>query len=262
MKRMLAFVAALALLLPVAPGSALADGCQFTLGFKDLHDAIPSIVGDCIDNQAFAPNGDAQQHTTKGLMAWRKADNWTAFTDGYRTWIRIPTGIANRLNTERLPGEAQQPDPQAPAPAPASPAPSASSQPSASPTPYGPISTSGASPDNTGPPFAPAGTGFTITIDDALGYQPALMTIHPRDCVTWVNVRGFNVHTITSDNGTNPPFNSGGLGMNQSWGTCFAQPGKYGYHSDTDAYQGIDGLTQMPTTIYPLHGIITVQAPS
>lgn len=39
-------------------------------------------VGNCTDNRAFAANGDAQQHTTNGLMAWRKADNWTTFTNG------------------------------------------------------------------------------------------------------------------------------------------------------------------------------------
>ena len=37
-------------------------------------------------------NGDGLQETTAwhgkgGLMVWRKADNFTAFTDGYRTWI-------------------------------------------------------------------------------------------------------------------------------------------------------------------------------
>ena len=39
-------------------------------------------------------------------MAWRKADNWTAFTDGYRTWINGPNGLVMRLNTERFVWEA------------------------------------------------------------------------------------------------------------------------------------------------------------
>jgi len=55
-----------------------------------------------MDNQAFAGSGDAVQHTTKGLMAWRKADNWTAFTNEYTTWIDGPDGLASRLNTERF----------------------------------------------------------------------------------------------------------------------------------------------------------------
>jgi hypothetical protein len=36
---------------------------------------------------------------------WRKADNWTAFTDGYRTWVNGPAGLVRRLNTERFPWE-------------------------------------------------------------------------------------------------------------------------------------------------------------
>jgi len=66
-------------------------GCQFVLGFKTLHDLDSADIGDCQDNQAFAANGDAQQHTAKGLMAWRKADNWTAFTNGYMTWLTVRT---------------------------------------------------------------------------------------------------------------------------------------------------------------------------
>src|SRR5713101_682256 len=79
--------------------------CLFILGFKTLHDVDGADVGACVDNQAFAVNGDAQQHTTKGLMAWRKADNWTAFTNGYMTWINGPNGLQNRLNTDRFPWE-------------------------------------------------------------------------------------------------------------------------------------------------------------
>lgn len=35
-------------------------------------------------------------------MVWRKADNWTAFTDGHRTWINGPNGLQQRLNIERF----------------------------------------------------------------------------------------------------------------------------------------------------------------
>ena len=94
-------------------------GCQFVLGFKAVHDAIPAIVGECLDNQGFAPNGDSQQHTTNGLLAWRKADNWTAFTDGYRTWLIGPNGLQQRLNSERFPWEGDyHPSPSVPASAP------------------------------------------------------------------------------------------------------------------------------------------------
>ena len=53
-------------------------------------------------------------------MAWRKADNWTAFTDGNRTWINGPYGLADRLNTECSTWEDCAKDP---APPPAEPAP-------------------------------------------------------------------------------------------------------------------------------------------
>ena len=51
--------------------------CQYILGFETLHDLAPSAVGECLDSQAFAANGDAQQHTTHGLLAWRKAGTST-----------------------------------------------------------------------------------------------------------------------------------------------------------------------------------------
>jgi hypothetical protein len=91
----------------VLPGTAQAQTqtCQFVLGFRTLHDLISDHAGDCRDNQGYAVNGDAQQLTTKGLMVWRKADNWTAFTDGYQTWLMGPYGLVERLNTQRYPWE-------------------------------------------------------------------------------------------------------------------------------------------------------------
>ena len=106
-------VLAFSLLLPAAPMAA-AD-CQFVLGFaalKSLIDAAegPDKVGNCLENQRSNPvNGDAVQQTTGGLMVWRKLDNWTAFTDGYRTWINGPHGLQARLNTETFDWEASPP---------------------------------------------------------------------------------------------------------------------------------------------------------
>ena len=103
----------LALLGP-APPVAAAD-CQFILGFatlKTLLDAAegPDKVGTCLENQRFNPeNGDALQRTTGGLLVWRKADNWTAFTDGYRTWLNGPHGLQARLNTKCESGSMQSP---------------------------------------------------------------------------------------------------------------------------------------------------------
>jgi len=95
--------------LPVAAAQPVA--CAFQLGFGTLHDLIPEIVGDCLENEHHNPdNGDALQRTTGGLLVWRKADNWTAFTDGTTTWINGPEGLANRPNAGPLfPWEAAAP---------------------------------------------------------------------------------------------------------------------------------------------------------
>ncbi|MHB8620476.1 MAG: glycosyl hydrolase [Chloroflexota bacterium] len=87
---------------PVAAGGA----CSFELGFKAFHDQLANVVGNCVDNEGHNPaNGDALQLTTGvngkgGMLVWRKADNWTAYTDGFRTWINGPNGIQKRLNTD------------------------------------------------------------------------------------------------------------------------------------------------------------------
>ena len=94
-------------LFPVAV-QAQTPACQFVLGFATMAAAVPQ-VGTCKEQQHFAPNGDAQQLTAGGLLVWRKADNWTAFTDGYRTWLNGPNGIQQRLNTDRFSWEAAVP---------------------------------------------------------------------------------------------------------------------------------------------------------
>src|SRR5581483_12048955 len=90
-----------------SPPDTSAAGCTFQLGFRALHDLAPDVVGDCrVDEHHNPANGDALQETTRGLLVWRKADNFTAFTDGYRTWVNGPLGLQTRLNTERFPWEA------------------------------------------------------------------------------------------------------------------------------------------------------------
>jgi hypothetical protein len=94
-------------LLLVGASSVSAAECQFVLGFETLRDLIGhDIVGDCLENEHYNAIGDSVQQTTGGHMAWRKADNWTAFTDGYRTWVNGPDGLQQRLNTERFEWEA------------------------------------------------------------------------------------------------------------------------------------------------------------
>lgn len=106
----LALAIAGTLCVPITTSASVLADCQFSLGFKALHDLDPSDVGNCTANQTYAANGDAQQPTTRGLLVWRKADNSTAFTDGFRTWINGPYGLQERLNTERLSWEAAATD--------------------------------------------------------------------------------------------------------------------------------------------------------
>ena len=107
MRRFVVVLAAVIALLPAAARAQDAPSCQFVLGFAAMQAMLPDIVGHCVDDEQHNPaSGDALQHTTGGLLVWRKADNWTAFTDGYRTWIDGPHGLAQRLNSERFPWEA------------------------------------------------------------------------------------------------------------------------------------------------------------
>ena len=106
MKRYAVFFAfALLLLLPTTVAAA---ECQFILGFKTLRDLIGhDVVGECLEDEHHNEIGDSVQQTTGGLLVWRKADNWTAFTDGYHSWINGPYGLEQRFNVEFLPWEAE-----------------------------------------------------------------------------------------------------------------------------------------------------------
>src|SRR4051812_48674143 len=67
---------------PAAGHAQAGPECTFVLGFATLRNQVgPATVGDCQENQRFVPNGNAEQLTSGGLLVWRKADNWTAFTD-------------------------------------------------------------------------------------------------------------------------------------------------------------------------------------
>src|SRR5437763_6808120 len=79
---------------PAAAPPPAAGPCAFELGFAALHGLIPTIVGGCVTNEYHNPaNGDGLQQTANGLLVWRKADNWTAFTNGSMTWINGPQGL-------------------------------------------------------------------------------------------------------------------------------------------------------------------------
>ena len=100
--RCIGFLAVLIFLsLSSATTISAASTCQLVLGFRTLHDLVPDAVGDCLVDEHHNPdNGDGLQETTRGLLVWRKADNFTAFTDGYRSWVNGPNGLQVRLNTE------------------------------------------------------------------------------------------------------------------------------------------------------------------
>ncbi len=106
--------------------AAAQQNCTFTLGFKALHDQIQDIVGDCVSAETHNPdNGDGLQQTTNGLLVWRKADNWTAFTNGATTWINGPQGLQSRPADDRFAWESADPPPTAqnPTPVPGGPEP-------------------------------------------------------------------------------------------------------------------------------------------
>ncbi|MDE2898669.1 MAG: hypothetical protein OXO54_10140, partial [Chloroflexota bacterium] len=103
--RLVLAVALVGLLFSFQP--VVAQDCSFQLGFKALRDLIPDVVEDCLENEQHDPEtGMTRQTTSNGQMIWRKADNWTGFTDGERTWINGPEGLQQRLNSERFDWEA------------------------------------------------------------------------------------------------------------------------------------------------------------
>src|SRR5262245_1965247 len=102
---------------PVAPVQAAAgfaprtpavsaEGCRFGGTMATLAALQPDEVGACLADASPAPeSGDDRQPTGGGLLVRRHDDGRTAFTDGVRTWLIGPYGVATRLNTERFPWE-------------------------------------------------------------------------------------------------------------------------------------------------------------
>lgn len=78
------------------------SNAEFKLGFQLLADQIPEVAGVPLEDEHWGANGDSLQMTSAGLMAWRKADNWTAFTNGATTWINGPFGVQSRPNDVRF----------------------------------------------------------------------------------------------------------------------------------------------------------------
>jgi hypothetical protein len=108
--RWVAFSAASAIsLVSVLPQSAAAQtlasaapaSCSLNPSFAPLAQGTPNVVGNCLDNGSInSGNGNVEQHTTGGLLYWRKSDSVTAFTDGTTTWLSGPFGVQSRLNSD------------------------------------------------------------------------------------------------------------------------------------------------------------------
>ena len=119
-RRITVLVALLLAMVPAAGVEARGQaqgGCDFVLGFRTLRDLIGAdVVGECLEDQrSNVANGNAEQLTENGLMVWRKADNWTVFTNGYMTWLNGPLGLQSRLNDDRFEWEAPAPAASGPA---------------------------------------------------------------------------------------------------------------------------------------------------
>ncbi len=128
----------------------------FQLGFSALAGQIPSAVGEPLESEHWGASGDSLQQTTTGLMVWRKADNWTAFTNGARTWVNGPFGVIERANDERFEWEAP--------PVPAAPGLASVPAPGSPPSAAGPGQNTGSTPTPTAtvsavPQIAPPATG-------------------------------------------------------------------------------------------------------
>lgn len=76
-------------------------------GFQSIFMAMP-LVGKAISPETPLANGDVMQLTENGAMFWRKADNWTAYTNGSRTWVMGPYGLYERGNNERFDWESPE----------------------------------------------------------------------------------------------------------------------------------------------------------
>jgi hypothetical protein len=101
MKSLILVVALVVALLPSSAGAQQA--CTFQLGFKAIADQIGREVGQCLEDEHFNPaNGNAEQRTTAhhgqgGLLVWRKADNWRAFTPCSRRFTRSASTMSSKF---------------------------------------------------------------------------------------------------------------------------------------------------------------------
>jgi plastocyanin len=73
--------------------------------------------------------------------------------------------------------------------------------------------------------------GTQVTIQN-FAYDPATITVHVGDTVTWTNKDSVN-HTVTADNGE---FSSDPLGQGATFSFTFTKAGSYPYHCTIHPY--------------------------
>ncbi len=118
MRAALSLTVALVIQLAVwVPPAQAQPPCRFVLGFVSLRESVGAQkVGQCLEDEHFnLENGNAEQRTAGGLLVWRKADNFTACTDGSTTWVNGPNGVQSRMNSERFAWERDPAQPTGPA---------------------------------------------------------------------------------------------------------------------------------------------------
>ena len=81
-------------------------------------------------------------------------------------------------------------------------------------------------------PFLPtARAAATVSVEIVnLSFNPSSITIAPGDTVIWYNNESATHHSVTSDTGVTPSFNSGEIVAGTSWSHTFDTEGTFTYH--------------------------------
>ncbi len=110
------------------------------------------------------------------------------------------------------------------------------------------------------PQPAPTAVGYTgseVSITDDQGFHPATVVVPPGSIVNWVN-NGHDVHTVVSNPGYIPSFDSGGLDTGQRFSATFKTPGSFSYHSSTEPIYTKDEIGNTVTS-FRFNGTVVVQ---
>jgi plastocyanin len=109
-------------------------------------------------------------------------------------------------------------------------------------------------------PLGPTGQPLVITIDDTNGFLPATLSVNPGQTVKFVNVGPSSVHTVVSDGGISPSFDSGGMSPGMQWYRTFDVPGSVTFHSSTEP-QYLTAQDGTPYVGFQFTGTIMVLTP-